>query len=56
MLELNKRKIYTRFELIETIREILNDLDQEVIQDCVDSMTGRIMIWIQNRIWEKTGY
>ena len=47
--ELNKKKVNKRTGLIEKVSEIRNDIYQEVVRNCVDSMTERIMKWIQNR-------
>ena len=42
-------------KLIETFREIWNNLDQEDVRNYVDSMTQRIIKWIQNK-GDKSGY
>ena len=42
---LDKRKVNKRVLIIEAIQEIWNELDQDIIRNCVDSMTG-----------DKTGY
>ena len=44
MIKVNKRS-----ELIETIRKIWNNLDQEGIRNYVDSMNWRIMKLIHNK-------
>ena len=38
-----------RAELIETVRNFWNDWDQEVMKNCADSMTEKIMKWILNK-------
>ena len=53
--ELEKRKVSKQAEIIENIQEIWKKLDQEIIRNCIDSVTGRIMKWIE---WkeDRTGY
>ena len=53
--ELDKRKVNKRVEIIEAIQEIWKELDQDIIRNCVDSMTGRILKWIEMK-GDKTGY
>ena len=45
--ELDMRKVNKRVEIIEAIQEIWKELDQDIIRNCVDSMTGRILKWIE---------
>ena len=53
---LNKRKVNKRAELIETVTEIWNDIDQEIMRNCVNSMTERRIIqWDGNKVY-KTGF
>ena len=53
--ELDKRKVNKRVEIIEAIQEISKELDQDIIRNCADSMTGRILKWIKMK-GDKTGY
>ena len=53
--ELDKRKVNKRVEIIEAIQEIWKELDQDIIRNCKDSMTGRILKWIEMK-GDKTGY
>ena len=53
--ELDKRKVNKRVEIIEAIQEIWKELDQDIIRNCVDSMTGSILKWIEKK-GDKTGY
>ena len=45
--ELDKRKVNKRVEIIEAIHEIWKELDQNIIKNFVDSMTGRILKLIE---------
>ena len=53
--ELEKRKVTKQAEIIENIQEIWKKLDQEIIRNCIDSVTGRIMKWIELK-GDRTGY
>ena len=41
--ELDKRKVNKRVEIIEAIQKIWKELDQDIIRNCVDSMTRKIL-------------
>ena len=53
--ELYKSKFNKKVEIIEVIQEICKELDQDIIRNCADSMTGRILKWIEMK-GDKTGY
>ena len=54
--ELDKRKVNKGVKIIEAIQEIWRKkLDQDIIRNCVDSMIGRILKWIEMKE-DKTGY
>ena len=53
--ELDKRKVNKRVEIIEVNQEIFKVLDQDIIRNCVDSMKGRILKWIEMK-GDKTEY
>ena len=53
--ELDKRKVNKRVEIKFAVQEIFNELDQDIIRNCVDSMTRRILKCIEVK-WDKTGY
>ena len=45
--ELDKRKINKRVEIIKTVQKFLNELDQDIIRNCVDSTIERILKLIE---------
>ena len=44
-----------RVEIIEAIQEIWKELNQDIIRNCVDSMIGIILKWIEMK-GDKTWY
>ena len=53
--EFDKRKVNKWVEIIEAIQEIWKELDQDIIRNCVDSKTRRILKWIEIKGY-KIGY
>ena len=46
-INLIREKVNKRIEIIEAIQEIWKEYDQDIIRNCEDSMTERILKWIE---------
>ena len=41
--ELSNNEVYKNAEIIEVVKDILNELDKEIMVNCADQIAGRIL-------------